>query len=317
MKNRSCVECGTQFNYTRKTAKYCSPRCKQVAYRRSLSSTSVQSLADHVYFSHVDTTLYQGDCVELLPRLSEKPDLILTSPPYDQLRQYGGHPWDFAKTAGSIVATMPKGGVLVWIVSDATVDYSETGSSFRQALDFMDLGLKLHDTMIFEFSNTVGWSSERYDQSFHYMFVFSKGRPAVANLIRDKQNVTSGRRYAKRTSKGRKADRRVEYGYEPYVVQPVGLRGNIWRYAVGLHHSAPDFTSAHEHPAIFPLALARDHIRTWTDEGGLVLDPMAGSGTTLRAAADLQRRSIGIEIHQPYCDLIQRRMSQQALNIAV
>ena len=64
------------------------------------------------------------------------------------------------------------------------------------------------------------------------------------------------------------------------------------------------------HPARFPLQLARDHILSWTNPGDLVIDPMTGSGTTLRAAADLERRAIGIEINPEYCQLIRRRLAQ-------
>ena len=145
MKNRNCEECGNIFSFLRETAKFCSVRCKQSAYRRSrqceTSSRSIQPLSEHLYYSDRMTTLYQGDCADILPLLNAKPDLIITSPPYDELRKYGGHDWDFGRVAGTLISTMPEGGVLIWIVSDATVDYSETGTSFRQALGFMERGL--------------------------------------------------------------------------------------------------------------------------------------------------------------------------------
>lgn len=160
-------------------------------------------------------------------------------------------------------------------------------------------------------------SFNRYYQVIEYMFVFSKGAPATANLIKDKENAQKGRYRRTATYKtGRTNDNKPRRREKSAVTEQFGRRSNIWRYTTGLHHSAPDFLDAHEHPAIMPIALAKDHIRTWSNPGDVVLDPMAGSGTTLRAAKDLGRKAIGFEIHEPYCELAARRLAQGVLPIA-
>ena len=259
-----------------------------------------------------------GDACEVLPTLDVKANLILTSPPYDKLRTYGGHTFDFDRMADACVGTLAEGGVLVWVVADATVDGSETGTSFRHALGFLERGLKLHDTMIYRKLGPPLTFPDRYVPSFEYMFVFSLGRPTTANLLRDKPNITMGQRDVK-TRQGRTGDNQAGWSGH-YVRHEYGVRQNIWSYLVGKGQGArrignEDFREIAKHPATFPILLARDHITTWTNPGDLVLDPMAGSGTTLRAAKDLNRDSIAIEIHEPYIDLIKRRMAQEVLEL--
>ena len=240
--------------------------------------------------------------------------MILTSPPYDGLRDYGGHAFDFDRMADACVAAIKNGGVLVWVVADATINGSETGTSFRQALGFMERGLNLHDTMIYEKTHGGTINAKRYTQRFEYMFVLSKGIPATMNPIVDVSNVTAGRN--ERTSPtGRTQDGRRKPGLSHKIRPAYGKRGNVWKYPAGYHHSAPGFPDAHEHPAIFPYALACDHISTWTNEGDLVIDPMCGSDTTVRAAVNLGRRAVGVDAHAPYVALAERRMSQITLDV--
>lgn len=282
-----------------------------------------QSLQDSVrrlrpYYSDGDVGgLYCGDAAAVLPELPASPQLVVTSPPYDHIRNYGGHGFDFEGIADALVAVLPVGGVLVWVVADGVIDGSKSGTSFRQALGFMGRGLRLHDTMIYEKAYPTNPTPQRYGQVAEFMFVFSNGKPAVANLIKDRPNTEPGRfRLTKhptgRAQDGTHAGRYVAGGY---TRDQYGRRNNIWRYKVGYHHQAPDFLAAHEHPAIYPYALARDHILTWTNPGDLVLDPMMGSGTTLRAAKDVGRRYVGVDIHEPYCELAKRRLAQQVLTL--
>ena len=257
-----------------------------------------------------DYVIHHGDCVDVLGQYEGQADLILTSPPYDNLRDYGGHEFNFSRVADACVAALKEGGVLVWVVADATVDGSETGTSFRQALGFMERGLKLHDTMIYE-RQGVNHTDVRYEQMFEYMFVFSAGCPQTVNLLQDKPNTTYGM-LGTGGGRGRKKDGIRTLGTHRYVTPEYGIRGNIWRYRTG--NIEVGYTpGVSKHPATFPYALAADHIRTWTNEGDLVIDPMAGSGTTLRAAVNLGRRAVGIEIHEPYVDLIRHRMAQGLL----
>ena len=252
-----------------------------------------------------------GDAADVLPSLGIKPDLIITSPPYGDLREFGGHGFDFDRVADACVGALKPGGVIVWVVADATVDGSESGTSFRQALGFMERGLKLHDTMIYEKMSSSGKAfSNRYVPAFEYMFVFTGNSGFTFNPIIDLSNSKAGVKTNVGGTRRRDGSLKVRAGG---MVPTKSVRTNVWHYATGYRISAPDHLDAHEHPAIFPLALAKDHILTWTNPGDLVLDPMAGSGTVARAAKDLGRNSIAIEIHAPYVDLIHRRLAQGVL----
>ena len=251
--------------------------------------------------------LHHGDCADILPDLGVKADLILTSPPYDNLRTYGGHGFDFDRVADACVGALADGGVIVWIVADATVDGSETGTSFRQALGFMERGLKLHDTMIYQkITGNPTKHNPRYKSSFEYMFVL--GSPATFNPIADIPTRYPG----KATHTRRKVDGSLS-ALISYEVPDLRVRDNVWAYDPGFNKCHPGYPDAHKHPATFPTALAKDHILTWTNPGDVVLDPMAGSGTVLRAAVDLARQAIGVEIHEPYLDIIRNRMAQLVL----
>ena len=263
------------------------------------------------FYEHDGVTLYHGDCAVVLPAVGVKANLILTSPPYDNLRTYGGHGFDFDRVADACVAALADGGVLVWVVADATVDGSETGTSFRQALGFMERGLALYDTMIWRKNSASRPDPTRYTPLFEYMFICSKGRPSTINLIRDKKNKWAGTgnwgKKIKRNVDGTQGSRSVSSA----VVQEWGVRDNIWDIPTGI-----DKRDCFDHPATFPYALAQDHILTWTNPGDVVLDPMAGSGTTLRAAKNLGRKAVGVEIHEEYLHIITERMAQSAMALA-
>jgi site-specific DNA-methyltransferase (adenine-specific) len=239
-------------------------------------------------------------------------DLVVTSPPYDNLRTYGGHSWDFEGVAQQLWRVIKPGGVVVWVVADATVNGSETGTSFRQALRFMEIGFRLHDTMIFhrvaKFPETT-----RYYPTFEFMFVLSKGTPKATNLIADKPNNCAGQGLGSSTQ--RKPDGSMEESWAMRTgarVREFGVRDNVWKFANGFNHSSKDVI-AFEHPAIFPESLARDHILSWSNEGDIVLDPFSGSGTTAKMAKHNGRRFIGIEINPEYCEIAEKRLSQQVL----
>ena len=250
--------------------------------------------------------LVNGDCAAVLPELPPA-DLILTSPPYDDLREYGGYngAFDFDAIAAACVANLAPGGVLVWVVADQIVDGGESGTSFRQALGFKALGLTLHQTLFFEAAHYRPIDQSRALRGVQYMFVFAKGKPIVANIPIDRPNVTAGAATRCYGSGRMQDDAKPDTRARVKVRADFGRRGPIWRYATG----GDDFG----HPAVFPYALARDHILSWTNPGDLVIDPMVGSGTMLRAAADLRRRAIGIEINPEYCDLIRQRLTQFVL----
>jgi DNA modification methylase len=256
-------------------------------------------------------TIHCGDNCDLLGQMPRDcVDLVVTSPPYDDLRTYGGHSWDFYGVAWQLKRVLKPGGVIVWVVADETKDGSESGTSMEQALHFKRIGLNLHDTMIWDKGSFtgVGSVSVRYGPSSEYMFVLSKGRPAVFNPIKDRKNIHVGgnvRANAVRLPSGELLQKTHEGRPRPEY----GIRFNVW--------NMPPVQSnrIRIHPAQFPEQLARDHILSWTDPGALVLDPFSGSGTTAAAARSLGRDFIAIEVNPTYCDIAHGRLSQSALAI--
>ena len=259
-------------------------------------------------------TIICGDNCEILAGMpAESVDPVVTSPPYDDLRTYGGHSWDFYGVAWQLKRVLKPGGVIVWVVGDATVDGSETGSSMRQALHFQTLGLRLHDTMVYEKDSCPFPETTRYYPYSEYMFVLSKEAPATVNLISDRDNSCAGQSVASGTQ--READgtlSRVSAARvaPDRVVKNKGVRGNVWKYRVGLGKVTADRIS-HRHPAIFPEALARDHILSWSNEGDTVLDPFLGSGTTTKMAKLMGRIGIGIDCNEEYCEIAAKRLEQK------
>jgi len=231
-------------------------------------------------------------------------DLVVTSPPYDNLRTYGGHSWDFEGVAQQLWRIIKPGGVVVWVVADATVNGSETGTSFRQALRFMEIGFRLHDTMIWNKPpKGANGSSFAYPQSAEYMFIFASGTPKTVNRLADRRNQAAGKTYIK-TAGGRCGKNGAkENGIG--VIPEFGLRTNVWEINIG--------GEGNDHPAPFPEALARDHILSWSNEGDIVLDPFSGSGTTAKMAKHNGRRFIGIEINPEYCEIAEKRLQQGVL----
>ncbi|HFA49981.1 MAG TPA: site-specific DNA-methyltransferase, partial [Bacteroidetes bacterium] len=128
----------------------------------------------------------EGNCVEVMKKFaSNSIDLTLTSPPYDNLRSYKGYVFPFEDIAKELFRVTKEGGVVVWVVGDATIKGSETGTSFEKALFFKDVGFNLHDTMIFQKTNPIPQIyRKRYSNIFEYMFVFSKGPVKTHNPIK-------------------------------------------------------------------------------------------------------------------------------------
>tara|TARA_R100000030_G_scaffold3104_1_gene2375 strand:- start:93 stop:908 length:816 start_codon:yes stop_codon:yes gene_type:complete len=243
-------------------------------------------------------------------------DLCVTSPPYDDLRTYNdSSKWDwnvFEQVAEQLTRVIKPGGVIVWVVGDACIKGGETGSSFRQALHFMNLGFKLHDTMIYE-KNGASFparaDSNRYSQIFEYMFVLSKGKkPKTANLICDKENKWAGHTNWGKGTYRDKDGNLVERKQKPTPTH--SPRNNIWKYNTGAGFTTKD-KFAFEHPAMFPEALARDHILTWSEEGDLVLDPFMGAGTTAAMCIENGREYVGYEIDTKYYEICQKRIEKR------
>ena len=255
-------------------------------------------------------TLMLGDCLDVLKQLpSECIDLTVTSPPYDNLRTYTGNvDWNFdvfKAIADELYRITKDGGVIVWIVADATLKGSETLSSFQQALYFKDIGLNVHDTMIYQKSGVTTPSKARYYQSFEYMFVLSKGKPKTFNAINDRKNKWR-ERWGK-TRRKRLADGSFGDVQESRIAPEFGMRFNIWQYTQGYLRGTKD-KIAYQHPATFPEALASDHILSWSNQMDLVLDPFMGSGTTGKMALLNNRKFIGIEKIPEYFQIAETRL---------
>ena len=247
-----------------------------------------------------------GDCVEVMSGYpSDSIDLTITSPPYDKLRDYQGYKLDILHLITQLYRVTKKGGVVVWVVGDATVKGSETGTSFKQALCFMDIGFNLHDTMIYEKNSFSNPSFNRYHQVWEYMFVFSKGKPKTFNPIKDKKNKWAGHQNWGKNTIRQKDGTLIERPAN--IINEYGMRHNIWKFNTGGNVSTKD-KIAFKHPAIFPDKLARDHILSWSNEGDLVLDPMCGSGTTCKMAKVLNRKYIGIDMSEEYCEIARERV---------
>lgn len=251
--------------------------------------------------------IYNEDCLEGMKKLGDEViDLTITSPPYDNLRKYNGYSFDFENTAKELYRVTKKGGVVVWVVSDSTVKGSETGTSFKQALYFKEIGFNLHDTMIFAKNNPVPLTHNRYEQQFEYMFVFSKGKPKTFNPIK-RLNKNSGKTKTG-THRKNKNDLEKMSGLGKKV-KSESNEYNIWYFSVNRGAVSKDL-SAHKHPAIFPYELAEKHILSWSNENDVVLDPFMGSGTVALTSLELNRKYIGFEISEEYCDLAKERIGK-------
>lgn len=251
--------------------------------------------------------IHLGDCVAGMRTLPNGCiPLTVTSPPYDDLRQYGGHPFDFEATARELWRVTAPGGVVVWVVQEQVIGGEESGTSSEQRLGFRAAGFRLHSTLVmvrnsFRFSYT-----NRYPQVTHYAFVLSKGAPRTVNLLRDRKNSTAGGRSKKsyRAPGGELVTRRLPGVFTP----PYGVRGNVWVYEAGGGKSTRDAYTV-GHPATMPEEMAEDHIVSWSRPGDLVFDPFLGSSTTAKMALLNHRRYLGFEVHEPYFEIAERRLA--------
>lgn len=251
-----------------------------------------------------------GDCLIEMQQIPDKSiDMILTSPPYDNLREYNGYSFDFEGIAQQIFRVLKEGGVCVWIVGDATLKGSETGTSFKQALYFKEIGFNLHDTMVWLKDTTAFPTPVRYYQAFEYMFILSKGKPKTFNPINDRKNKYGGTSVhgTDRNTDGSTVFKSAIRNNLNKVIKDYGSRFNYW------FQSTEKNSKELKHPATFPEKLAEDHILSWSNQGDIVLDPLAGSGTTLKMAKKNGRNYIGIEISKEYIDIINKRLTLHPL----
>ena len=254
--------------------------------------------------------MIKGDCLDVMQGLIDsgiKVDITVTSPPYDNLRSYNGNNelWSesvWKQVLEKLYQITKDGGVVVWVVGDATIKGSETGTSFKQALYAKEIGFNLHDTMIWNKKNcsSIG-SLKRYENTFEYMFVFSKGKPKTTNIIKDKPNKRAGE-IQNGSIRQKDGSVRKTTGYGKKAISEFGRRANVWEVYPA--------KSKQErlHPAPFTIQLAKDHILSWSNEGDVVLDCFMGSGTTGVACVKTNRKFIGIEVDKRYFQIAMKRL---------
>ena len=252
--------------------------------------------------------IYNENCLETMKKMPDNfIDLVLTSPPYDNLRDYKGYFFQFEDISKELYRIIKIGGVVIWVVGDASDNGSETGTSFRQALFFKDIGFYLNDTMIYYKNNPMPTSGPRYHQHFEYMFCFSKGQPKTFNPIIEECKYNGPANMKNRGKKGELNYKKVERTTEKKI-------GNVFFYSIGGGISTKD-KIAYSHPAIFPEQLAYDQIKTWSNEGDIIYDPFLGSGTTAKVAHLLNRKWIGSEISKEYVEISEKRLEKVINNL--
>lgn len=270
---------------------------------------SIDTIRDIV---DIQDTVFCGDARNLLVKLPERSiDLVVTSPPYDDLRDYSnGISWDFQvfkDIAKLLYKVMKPGGVIVWVVGDKVVEGNKSLTSFKQAVFFQEIGFKVYDVMIYEKAGTDPPHKNRYFNAFEYMFIFCKGKPKTVNLLCDKPNKWAGHQTYGDITRREKDGSLVNKGKK--TIKEFSVRTNIWRYINGKGFTTRD-AFAHKHPAIFPEKLVEDHILSWSQENDVVLDPFGGSGTTIKVASKLKRKWIYIDKVEEYCHLAIERISK-------
>ena len=258
--------------------------------------------------------LYNYDCIEMMDLLiaqGKQVDLTVTSPPYDDLRDYEKSlVWNFdvfKQVANRLYDITKEGGVVVWVVGDKTIKGSESGTSFKQALYFKEIGFNLHDTMIYAKNNVYAHDprNKRYKQCFEYMFILSKGKPKTYNEIKDRPNKHKGKTLSGTKGRNKSGEKRE---LKNVVINEFQARFNIWEYTTGGSVSSDKI--AFKHPAIFPEKLAQDHILSWSNEGDIVFDCFMGSATTGKMALLNNRNFIGIEKVNDYFEISKQRITQ-------
>ena len=259
--------------------------------------------------SNFKTGLFVGDCVNFMKQKMDEGavDLTITSPPYDNLRNYKGYNFDFKETARGLYRVTKPGGALVWVIGDK-INKGRSLTSFKQALLFQKIGWRIHDVMIYKKKNTPFMRSNAYTNCFEFMFVLTKGQPKTFKPLKEK-TVRNG--YEMLTF-NKKADGINKKNWKELKKEKT--KTNIWEYAVGLGGTTSD-KIAFQHPAIFPEKLAEDHILSWSNKGDLIFDPMCGSGTTCKMALIHDRKFIGVDISKEYIRIAKERLNISKNNI--
>ena len=252
--------------------------------------------------------IYHADCLDLMKKMDKDSiDCIITSPPYDNLRDYKGFNFNYELIIEEFYRIIKVGGVIVWVVGDAIKKGNKTLTSFKQALSFQQTGFNCHDVMIYKKKNTPFMRSNAYTNCFEYMFIFSKGSPKTFNPIKE-PTVRNGFEMLVYNKKSDGINKKIMK-----ELKKEKTKNNIWEYAVGLGGTTND-KIAFQHPAVFPEKLVHDHIISWTNKGDIIFDPMCGSGTTCKIAYLLERKYIGCDISEDYIRIARERIKNTIQN---
>ena len=259
------------------------------------------------------------DCIKFMKKLPDNCiDLTVTSPPYDDLRDYENKlVWNyntFKKIAKELYRVTKKGGVVVWVIGDKTDKGNKSLTSFKHALYFQEIGFNIYDVIIYEKAGSGPPHPNRYFNSFEYMFVMSKGKPKSVNLLKDKKNSCAGMSTFGDITRREKDGSLTNKGKK--VINEYGIRTNIWRYNNGKGFSSKD-KIAYKHPATFPEKLVEDHIKSWSNPGDIVFDPFGGSGTTAKVSIELDRQWLYVEKVEKYCGVAKRRIENMGVSLDV
>ena len=264
-------------------------------------------ITDHAFkkaSDYVPEGLFVANCVDFMRDMPEGcVDLVVTSPPYDNLRDYNGYEFCFSAIANELYKVIKPGGVVVWIVGDK-INGGRSLTSFKQCIHFQEIGFCVHDVMIYQKKNTPFMRSNAYTNCYEFMFILSKGKPKTFNAITE-NTVRSGFEMVVQNKKSDGVNNKVLK-----ELKKEKTKTNIWQYAVGMGGTTSD-KIAFKHPAVFPEKMAYDHILSWSNKGDLVFDPMCGSGTTCKVAAKAGRRFLGVDISQDYIDIAMQRMEKR------
>tara|TARA_Y100000034_G_C6875037_1_gene400043 strand:- start:483 stop:1289 length:807 start_codon:yes stop_codon:yes gene_type:complete len=261
--------------------------------------------------SHINNIIC-GDNIEVMRAIPENSiDLVVTSPPYDNIRDYKGYNMDLHNVGHQVHRVLKEGGVCVMIIQDGTKNFGKSLTSFRTIVDWCDsFGFKLFETVIYKKHGVAGaWWSKRFRVDHEYIPIFLKGkRPQYFNKEPLKiPSIHGGKTLtgcATRLTNGKTLKAKK------VTINKLKCRGTLWDYTT----CGDGSKLKHKHPATFPNMLPYDIIECFCPEDGIVLDPFNGSGTTCVAARSLNRNYVGIESSREYCDIAIERLSTEEIN---
>ncbi len=263
-----------------------------------------------------EINLYQGDCLELLTMMDDSSvDLIVTSPPYadQRKRTYGGIAPDkyvdwFSPIAEQLLRVLKPSGSFVLNIKEKVVNGERHTYVLELILKMRELGWLWTEEYIWHKKNSFpGKWPNRFRDSWERCLHFTKNRKfamyqeAVMVPVGDWKNE----RLKKLSSRDMMRDEsRVGSGFGKNISN---WQGREMAYPTNVLHMATECGNK-GHSAAFPEVLPEWFIRLFTTEGDVVLDPFAGSGTTLVAASRLSRKSVGFELLDEHCQVAKERL---------